>query len=921
MTTTLDKLKQTLTRVASIEAVQRSKQNCYAENVNGITALRLISSTITELVLDDSAKAVTHLYLGENPKLQQVSFKIPLPNLEILYLNNCALTALDMPHTCIRLEQIYAQGNTLGAFSFQGNFPALTLMDISSNQITDLLPLLPFLKLIKQEVEVNYYNNPFISPPKEIVEKGDEAVISYLESLQEASANQLEFVPINEIKIILVGEGMAGKTSLLKQIKGLKFNKNESQTHGVIIEKLPLDALKLFKNFAILRGVTGRFWDFGGQEIMHASHQFFLSNRSIYILVLDSRTDAKKEEWLKHVEKFGGNSPAIIAINKIDENPNYDVERRTLNAKFDFIGNRFHRISCDKGTGLEEFAQELADLIPQTEIFKTPFNPNWLAVKEQLESETAAKKYIDQQRFEAICVENSVTDKTAQNTLLGYLDSLGIALHFEELQLQDFYVLDPHWVTIGVYKIINSQAIEKGLFKESMLDYILNKEEVKKEEYDPAKDKKITYSAPEQAYLIKIMQQFELLYEYKKGQYLVPDLLPKEPQAAFSIDHTEADHIHFVMTYDFLPPSVMSRFIIRMKNDIHNLDHLWRYGVELKNNKTKAIAIVKANKVEKRIDICVSGDAKSKRDYFAVIHHALQEINDSFTIKGSNDKVKSLIVKEFMPVPEHPDILVDFEDLIGFEKAGKTTYYVGRLKKDFSVSEDFLDKISTKEQRQRGHLEDFHRFERELYTLPKPIVETPISQPINPTPQPTTMKGINKNLIIGGIIAIAILLLPIWNTQTGRVSILGLIEIAIGPKTEPKPQEPVKESPKKVFIKGYLKFNNTQVATKKDIAYVKINLNGVNSEELDDEGSFTFKVDPKKLEKEVKVEAFFADRSSLVTASKFIEDPDKDSYIYLPNLSVNKNPAYKPSPSSKMSDRFIIQVNVGDNNKNSIERK
>ena len=34
-------------------------------------------------------------------------------------------------------------------------------------------------------------------------------------------------------------------------------------------------------------------WDFGGQEIYHATHQFFLTRRSLYVLVDDTRKDDK----------------------------------------------------------------------------------------------------------------------------------------------------------------------------------------------------------------------------------------------------------------------------------------------------------------------------------------------------------------------------------------------------------------------------------------------------------------------------------------------------------------------------------------------------------------------------------------------------------------------------------------------------
>ena len=184
--------------------------------------------------------------------------------------------------------------------------------------------------------KINLRNNPVQNPPIEIVEQGNQAVIDYFDSLKDLSEDEKK--PIQEIKFLLVGQGEAGKTSLLKQIKGLPFNKKESQTHGIIIEKLGLDQLPVFKKNKALAGITGRFWDFGGQEIMHASHQFFLTSRSIYILVVDSRNDTKHEYWLKHIEKYGGNdSNTFIAINKTDENPSFDLKRVELNQKYPFI--------------------------------------------------------------------------------------------------------------------------------------------------------------------------------------------------------------------------------------------------------------------------------------------------------------------------------------------------------------------------------------------------------------------------------------------------------------------------------------------------------------------------------------------------------------------------------------------------------
>ena len=79
-------------------------------------------------------------------------------------------------------------------------------------------------------------------------------------------------------------------------------------------------------------------WDFGGQEIMRGTHRFFLTARSLYLLVLENRfeDDAQKvQEWLKTIRSRGTapsadrdgeaaqESPVIVVINKCDEHADY----------------------------------------------------------------------------------------------------------------------------------------------------------------------------------------------------------------------------------------------------------------------------------------------------------------------------------------------------------------------------------------------------------------------------------------------------------------------------------------------------------------------------------------------------------------------------------------------------------------------
>ena len=306
------------------------------------------------------------------------------------------------------------------------------------------------------------------------------------------------------------------------------------------------------------------------------------------------------------------------------------VERKTLNTKYPFIQHRFHRISCKTGAGLSGLLTDIAETIPETELLKTPVSIHWHRIKAALEAATEANKYINQATFEAICKKNEVVKPSTQRTLLRFLNDLGIVLHFDNLKLNHFFVLDPHWVTIGVYKIINSKAIQNGILNENQLEYILNKETIKDKEYDPASKKVVRYSALEQSYLIQIMEEFELLYPFERSKYLVPDLLPKEVEKELSIDVNGTEHIHFILEYDFLPNALVSRLIIRMKDDIHDIEQVWRTGMVLQHQQTGAGALIRADKERKRIYICVSGAFKEKRDYFSIIYHKIWQINNSF---------------------------------------------------------------------------------------------------------------------------------------------------------------------------------------------------------------------------------------------------------------------------------------------------
>ena len=116
-----------------------------------------------------------------------------------------------------------------------------------------------------------------------------------------------------EAKLLIIGEAGSGKTTLAKKIKNVNAglpNEIEDTTRGIEI------SVHTLPGFGKKQDFTMNIWDFGGQEVYHSTHQFFLSKRSLYILLADGRREENLDYWLQIQELLGKNSPMLILMNK-----------------------------------------------------------------------------------------------------------------------------------------------------------------------------------------------------------------------------------------------------------------------------------------------------------------------------------------------------------------------------------------------------------------------------------------------------------------------------------------------------------------------------------------------------------------------------------------------------------------------------
>ena len=652
---------------------------------DGVTTLNLWGNQLTALPPEiGKLTSLTELNLSDNqltalcPSDNQLIALPPeigkLTNLTELNLWGNQLTALPPElGKLTNLAELNLWGNQLTALPPElGKLTKLAWLDLSGNQLTALPPELgkltnltelylrdnqltalpPEITELTNLAYLDLKENPLPIPP-EILAKTDEpaTIINYY--LQHEAG---EKKPLNEAKMLLVGQGSVGKTSLVKRLLKDEFDLHEEKTEGIEIEEwqVAVDDQNIRLNV----------WDFGGQEIMHATHQFFLTKRSLYLLVLDARLgdgENQIEYWLKIIKSFGGDSPVIIVGNKIDEQP-LDINRRGLMAKYRSI-REIVEVSCKKGKGIDELKDIIAREVGLLEHIHDPLLTTWSAVKNRLEG--MEEYYIPYQEYLNICQTEGVTDYLSQRTLLGLLHDLGIVLNFrDDPRLEDTNILNPEWVTNGVYRILNSNELFQsgGVLEWEMLNRILGSHEYPSDRH--------------RMFIVDMMRKFELCFAFEgfsDKRFLIPDLLPQEEPYTGEWNDTLTFQYH----YDVLPGSIISRFTVRMHPSICENTH-WRSGVVLEDNVSGNKALVKADREDKKIFIWVSGREQTRRTFLGVIRSNFDYIHE--TIPG-------IKTEEKVPLPDHPEIVVDYGHLLNLEAFGVEIVIPEGLMERYSVKQ------------------------------------------------------------------------------------------------------------------------------------------------------------------------------------------------------------------------------------------
>ncbi len=613
--------------------------------LTSLTTLQLGGNHLTSLPPEiGRLTSLTTLYLGGNeltslpPEIGQLTSltrlelygnqltSLPpeigqLTSLTTLHLHNNQLTSL--PPEIGRLTSLttlYLEGNKLTLLPPEiGRLTRLRRLDLGDEDRTNPLTTLPpELGRLKALDILKIDNLTLTDPPAEVVAQGTEAVLAYLRERLERDTR------IWESRLMVVGEGGVGKTQLLRALNGEEFQLESETTHGISVVPLPL-------THPTEDGVTMTLnaWDFGGQEIYHSTHQFFLASRSLFLLAWNSRLgweQGKLHYWLDTINALAPGAPVMLVATHIDEReatlPFDDLKEKypQIIGKWS-VSNEKRKLGDGIGGLREALRHAAADKEKLPLMGATAPASFWNTTKaiRKLKEDRKLKEgemWITRDRLWDIMAEHKVSE-TAQPVLARQLHDLGEILHFrDDRELKDTVLLDATWVTKNISNVLEHKGIVDGLG-------IFTREHMTK--CWSGFDKRL------QDHLLHLMERFDLSYEIPDDpddRSLVVERLSHDPakfEDRWNTMHPDTGAREIRMKFDpqsTRPAGIPGWFIARSHRFTTHTH--WKYGALFQDDRKQPrhLALLESSSQYRHVRLSVRGP--NPWSFFAVLRDGLE---------------------------------------------------------------------------------------------------------------------------------------------------------------------------------------------------------------------------------------------------------------------------------------------------------
>lgn len=466
----------------------------------------------------------------------------------------------------------------------------LSVLNISGN--TEISELPPQMGLLSRLWNLNTRGCQLHEPLRSMIDSKKYKtmdIVGYLKSVLEDAR------PYARMKLMIVGVQGIGKTSLLEQLRqegggsargafspldehggghwarrmghhtagasGKTQRGHNISTVGVDIGDWVYERPK--RHGHSHGPVVFRTWDFGGQREYYATHQYFLSKRSLYLVVwriLDGQRGIDEIlQWLVNIQARAPNSPVLIV------GTHYDLVQERLPTHRSeqlqqIIRDRFINIVDAEKCGLPRVLDTI-EVSCRTRhnirllcnlVYETAFSLRPAGSKEPLLEQRVPASYLaledvvvqlaaqrrsqgldpvlgaDQYRS-LVAAEmhartgRSFRDHSELHQATLFLHDNGVLLHYDDATLKDLYFLDPQWLCDMLAHVVTIREINPfaraGVMRLEDLKHVFKASSA----LGPVDHGR--------GYIVSLLNKFEVALTWDSRTLLIPSLLPSEEAA------------------------------------------------------------------------------------------------------------------------------------------------------------------------------------------------------------------------------------------------------------------------------------------------------------------------------------------------------------------------------------------------------
>jgi internalin A len=499
------------------------------------------------------------------------------------------------------MKELWLGGNEITTIPAKGwealsQLAKLEDLDLSRNRISDI-PLEGWVArgAFPNLQKLDLSDNPLPEDLLAAASRGPKSLFEYLEAASLRAAHP------RTVKLMLLGEPASGKTTLVEALNGnpKPCDPNRPETVGVDIHRIekksPQDGRPLYLST----------WDFAGQHMEYATHQFFLKSGAVYLILWKARLGSDYGQrdlwyWLELL-KMRVKDPEFLLVTTHTGSTPAGLNLREVYASYPGCKGHFE-VELSDGTGVAALEAKILELALASPSMKAIWPAPWLAVRDAIRDLRAESPYVPAETFWRVCAKHEVADARAQSELADQLDKLGEIVYYASDPLSRLVILDPTWVTELVAKVVRDKTVrdQGGTLNSADLDRIWG-----------------DLPSAVRDHLENLMDEYDLVYKTAVHQHtqssIVVEALPPAPDEIQILDiagtRPQAEMIYgFPTMVRHLPPGVPTWAFARSRRYMKPGTGPWRNAARFEDADTNSEAVVFSSEANREVRLRVAAD-------------------------------------------------------------------------------------------------------------------------------------------------------------------------------------------------------------------------------------------------------------------------------------------------------------------------